>query len=165
KCELDSYLIDITAKILAFKDTDGQPLVDKILDTAGQKGTGKWTVISSMDLGIPITLIGEAVFSRCVSALKDERVAAAKKLKGPKPTIKGDHKKFIEDIRRALYASKIVSYAQGYMLMRAAAKENNWNLNYGGIALMWRGGCIIRSVFLGKIKEAFDKNQIGRAHV
>jgi 6-phosphogluconate dehydrogenase len=156
KGELDSYLIDITAKILAFKDTDGQPLVDKILDTAGQKGTGKWTVISSMDLGIPITLIGEAVYSRAVSALKEERVAAAKKLKGPRPKISADRAKFVEDIRRALYASKIISYAQGYMLMRAAAKENNWNLNYGGIAMMWRGGCIIRSRFLGKIKEAYD---------
>jgi 6-phosphogluconate dehydrogenase len=156
--ELNSYLIEITRDILAFKDTDGQPLVDKILDTAGQKGTGKWTVISSQDLGIPITLIAEAVYSRCISALKEERVAAARKLKGPKPAIKGDQKALIEDIRRALYASKIVSYAQGYMLMRAAAKEHKWNLNYGGIALMWRGGCIIRSVFLGKIKEAFDKN-------
>src|SRR5678816_3024267 len=156
--ELDSYLIEITRDILAFKDTDGQPLVEKILDTAGQKGTGKWTVISSQDLGIPITLIAEAVYSRCISALKEERVAAAKKLKGPKPTIKGDHKKMVEDIRQALYASKIISYAQGYMLMRAAAKEHKWNLNYGGIALMWRGGCIIRSRFLGHIKEAFDKN-------
>jgi len=133
-------------------------LVDKILDTAGQKGTGKWTVISSQELGIPITLIAEAVYARSISALKDERVAASKKLKGPKPAIKGDQKKFIEAIRHALYASKIVSYAQGYMLMRAAAKEYKWNLNYGGIALMWRGGCIIRSVFLGKIKEAFEKN-------
>src|SRR3954470_17003035 len=157
KSELDSFLIEITANILAFKDTDGQPLVDKILDTAGQKGTGKWTVVSSQDLGIPITLIAEAVYSRCVSALKDERVVAAKKLKGPRPKISTDRAKFIEDIRLALYASKIVSYAQGYMLMRAAAKEYNWNLNYGGIALMWRGGCIIRSRFLGKIKEAFDK--------
>src|SRR5207302_3341545 len=143
KGDLDSFLIEITANILAFKDTDGQPLVDKILDTAGQKGTGKWTVISSQELGIPITLIAEAVYSRSISALKEERVAAAKKLKGPKPTIKGDQKAFIENIRHALYASKIVSYAQGYMLMRAAAKEYNWNLNYGGIALMWRGGCII----------------------
>src|SRR6476660_5598986 len=158
KGDLDSFLIEITRDILAFKDTDGQPLVDKILDTAGQKGTGKWTVISSQELGIPITLMAEAVYSRCVSALKDERVVAAKKLKGPKPTIKGDRAKFIEDIRCALYASKIVSYAQGYMLMRAAAKEYNWNLNYGGIALMWRGGCIIRSRFLGRIKEAFEKN-------
>jgi 6-phosphogluconate dehydrogenase len=160
KGELNSYLIEITRDILAFKDTDGQPLVDKILDTAGQKGTGKWTVESSQNLGIPITLIAEAVYARCVSAMKEERVAAAKKLKGPKPTIKGDQKRFIEAIRQALYASKIVSYAQGYMLMRAAAKpeQYNWNLNNGGIALMWRGGCIIRSAFLGKIKEAFDKN-------
>ena len=157
KGELDSYLIEITRDILAFKDTDGQPLVDKILDTAGQKGTGKWTVESSQELGIPITLIAEAVYSRTISALKDERVAAARKLKGPKPSIKGDHKKFVEDIRHALYASKIISYAQGYMLMRAAANEYKWNLNYGGIALMWRGGCIIRSVFLGKIKEAFQE--------
>ena len=132
--------------------------MDKILDTAGQKGTGKWTVISSQDLGIPITLIAEAVYARCISALKEERVAAAKRLKGPKPAIKGDPKQLIEDIRRALYASKIVSYAQGYMLMRAAAKEHKWNLNYGGIALMWRGGCIIRSVFLAKIKKAFGTN-------
>jgi 6-phosphogluconate dehydrogenase len=158
KSELNSYLIEITRDILAFKDTDGQPLVDKILDTAGQKGTGKWTVISSQDLGIPITLMAEAVYARCVSALKEERAAAAKKLKGPKPTVKGDPKKFIEDVRRALYASKIVSYAQGYQLMRAAASEYKWNLNYGGIALMWRGGCIIRSIFLGDIKKAFDKN-------
>jgi len=155
--ELNSYLIEITRDILAFKDADGQPLVDKILDTAGQKGTGKWTVISSQDLGIPITLIAEAVYARMISAFKDERVEAAKRLRGPNPVIKGDRAKIIEDLRKALYASKIVSYAQGYMLMRAAAQQNNWNLNYGGIALMWRGGCIIRSVFLGKIKEAFDK--------
>ena len=154
--DLDSFLIEITRDILAFKDTDGQPLVDKILDTAGQKGTGKWTVINSQELGIPITLMAEAVYARCVSALKDERVKAAKRLKGPRPRISGDRAKFIEQVRQALYASKIVSYAQGYMLMRAAAKEYNWNLNYGGIALMWRGGCIIRSRFLGKIKEAFD---------
>jgi len=164
KGELDSYLIEITRDILGKKDDDGAPLVDKILDTAGQKGTGKWTVINSQELGIPITLMAEAVYSRCVSALKDERVKAARKLKGPRPALTGiaanPEKKnaFIEDIRRALYASKIISYAQGYMLMRAAAKEYGWNLNYGGIALMWRGGCIIRSVFLGKIKEAFDKN-------
>ncbi len=158
KGDLDSYLVEITRDILAFKDSDGSSLVDKILDTAGQKGTGKWTVNASMDLGIPITLIGEAVYSRCVSALKDERVAAAKKLKGPRSKIGGDRQKFVEDIRRALYASKIVSYAQGYMLMREAAKEYSWNLNNGGIALMWRGGCIIRSQFLGKIKEAFDAN-------
>src|SRR5215207_4389489 len=162
--DLDSYLIEISRDILAKKDEDGSPLVDKILDTAGQKGTGKWTVINSQDLGIPITLMAEAVYSRCVSALKDERVKAAKKLKGPRPALTAiaanpeKKKAFIEDIRFALYASKIVSYAQGYMLMRAAAKEYGWNLNYGGIALMWRGGCIIRSRFLGKIKEAFDKN-------
>jgi 6-phosphogluconate dehydrogenase len=158
KGDLDSYLIEITRDILGKKDEDGTPLVDKILDTAGQKGTGKWTVISSQDLGIPITLMAEAVYSRCVSALKEERVKAAKKLKGPRPLIAGDRAVIVEGIRQALYASKIVSYAQGYMLMRAAAKENNWDLNYGGIALMWRGGCIIRSRFLGKIKEAFDKN-------
>jgi 6-phosphogluconate dehydrogenase len=163
KGDLDSYLIEISRDILAKKDTDGAPLVDKILDTAGQKGTGKWTVINSQDLGIPITLMAEAVYSRCVSALKDERVKAARKLKGPRPSIgaaKNDTKKkqFIEDIRCALHASKIVSYAQGYMLMRAAAAEYKWNLNYGGIALMWRGGCIIRSRFLGKIKEAYDNN-------
>jgi 6-phosphogluconate dehydrogenase len=158
KGELNSYLIEITRDILAYKDTDGSALVDKILDTAGQKGTGKWTVESSQNLGIPITLIAEAVYARCVSAMKEERVAAAKKLKGPKPTIKGDQKKFIEAIRQALYASKIVSYAQGYMLMRAAAAEYKWNLNNGGIALMWRGGCIIRSAFLGEIKKAFDKH-------
>jgi 6-phosphogluconate dehydrogenase len=155
--ELDSYLIEITRDILAVKDEDGSPLVDKILDTAGQKGTGKWTVISSQELGTPITLIAEAVYSRAVSALKEERVAAARKLKGPRPKISGDRAKFLQDIRSALYASKIVSYAQGYMLLRAAAKEYKWNLNYGGIALMWRGGCIIRSRFLGNIKEAFDK--------
>src|SRR6202167_3174307 len=158
KTELDSYLIEITSHILAYKDTDGQPLVDKILDPAGQKGTGKWTVQNSANLGIPITLIAEAVYSRCVSALKEERVAAAKKLKGPRPKISGDRAAFVEAIRLALYASKIISYAQGYMLMRAAAKDYGWNLNYGGVALMWRGGCIIRSRFLGKIKEAFDNN-------
>jgi len=161
KGDLDSYLIEISRDILAKKDDDGQPLVDKILDTAGQKGTGKWTVINSQELGIPITLMAEAVYSRCVSALKDERVKAARKLKGPRPLLsqsKNDEKKkaFINDIRDALFASKIVSYAQGYMLMRAAAAEYKWKLNYGGIALMWRGGCIIRSRFLGKIKEAYD---------
>ncbi len=156
--DLDSFLIEITRDILGFKDTDGQALVEKILDTAGQKGTGKWTVVNSQDLGIPITLIAEAVYSRCVSALKEERVKAARKLKGPRPKISGDRVKLINDIRDALYCSKIVSYAQGYMLMRAAAAEYKWNLNYGGIALMWRGGCIIRSRFLGKIKDAYDKN-------
>ncbi|HEX3797512.1 MAG TPA: decarboxylating NADP(+)-dependent phosphogluconate dehydrogenase [Verrucomicrobiae bacterium] len=158
KGELDSFLIEITANILKFKDSDGLPLVDKIRDTAGQKGTGKWTVESSMEFGIPITLMAEAVYSRCVSALKDERVTSSKKLKGPRPKISADRKKFCEDIRRALYASKIVSYAQGYMLLRAAATNYKWNLNYGGIALMWRGGCIIRSRFLGEIKKAYDTN-------
>lgn len=156
--ELDSYLIEITRDILAFKDEDGKPLVDKILDTAGQKGTGKWTVLASLDHGAPLTLIGEAVYGRTLSALKDERVEASKVLSGPKPKFEGDKKEFINDLMKALYASKLVSYAQGYVLMKFAAKENGWNLNNGGIALMWRGGCIIRSVFLGKIKEAFDKN-------
>jgi len=156
--ELDSYLIEITRDILAYKDEDGEPLVEKILDTAGQKGTGKWTGISALDLGVPLTLIGEAVFGRCLSAQKDERVEAAKILSGPTPKFEGDKKAFIADLEKALYASKLVSYAQGYVLMQAAAKEFGWDLNYGGIALMWRGGCIIRSAFLGKIKEAFDKN-------
>jgi 6-phosphogluconate dehydrogenase len=156
--DLDSYLIEITSDILAFKDSDGKPLVDKILDTAGQKGTGKWTVVTALDQGIPLTLIGEAVFSRCLSAEKNERVEASKILHGPDPEFKGDKVKFINGIKEALYASKIVSYAQGYMLMKAAAAEYKWKLNYGGIALMWRGGCIIRSAFLGKIKEAFDNN-------
>ena len=157
--DLDSYLIEITRDILAYNDEDGEPLVEKILDTAGQKGTGKWTGIAALNLGVPLTLIGEAVFSRCLSAQKEERVIASKILNGPhKKKFTGDKKAFIEDIRQALFASKIVSYAQGYVLMREAAKEYGWNLNNGGIALMWRGGCIIRSVFLGKIKEAFDKN-------
>jgi len=160
KGELDSFLIEISSLIFAKKDEDGQPLVDKILDTAGQKGTGKWTVIGALDTGQPVTLIGESVFARCLSALKDERLAASKVLTGPAATtIPGDRTAFIEEVRRALYCSKIISYAQGYMLLRAAAKENGWNLNMGGIALMWRGGCIIRSRFLGKIKEAFDKDQ------
>lgn len=156
--ELDSYLIEITRDILAYKDEDGGPLVEKILDTAGQKGTGKWTVLASLDVGAPLTLIGEAVYGRTLSSMKDERVEASKVLNGPKPKFDGDKKEFIEDLRNALYASKIVSYAQGYVLMRYAAKEYGWKLNNGGIALMWRGGCIIRSIFLGKIKEAFDKN-------
>ena len=161
--DLDSYLIEITRDILAVNDDDGTPLVDKILDTAGQKGTGKWTVVNSQELGIPITLMAEAVYSRCVSALKAERVKAARKLKGPRPAIaaartEATKRKFIDDIKSALYAAKIVSYAQGYMLMRAAAAEYGWNLNYGGIALMWRGGCIIRSRFLGRIKAAYDNN-------
>lgn len=156
--ELDSYLIEITRDIIAFKDEDGGYLVEKILDTAGQKGTGKWTATASLDIGIPLTLIGEAVYARTLSAMKEERVEASKVLHGPTPEFKGDKKQFIEDIKQALYASKIVSYAQGYVLMKYAAKEYNWVLNYGGIALMWRGGCIIRSIFLGKIKEAFDNN-------
>ena len=158
KGELDSYLIEITRDILAYKDTDGEPIVDKILDTAGQKGTGKWTTVSALDEGVPLTLIGEAVFARCLSAMKDERVAASKVFSKTPVVFTGDKKAFIDDIRKALYASKIVSYAQGYTLMRTAAKTYNWNLNYGGIALMWRGGCIIRSVFLGKIKEAYDND-------
>ncbi|MDP4222001.1 MAG: decarboxylating NADP(+)-dependent phosphogluconate dehydrogenase [Bacteroidota bacterium] len=156
--ELNSYLIEITRDILAYKDTDGKPLVDKILDTAGQKGTGKWTSVAALDLGIPLTLIGEAVFARCLSAVKEERVEASKILSGPGTTFKGDRNKLIIDLENALYASKIVSYAQGYSLMRAAADEFKWDLNYGGIALMWRGGCIIRSAFLGKIKEAYEHN-------
>jgi 6-phosphogluconate dehydrogenase len=156
---LDSYLIEITRDILAYTE-DGVHLVDKILDAAGQKGTGKWTVIDSMELGMPITLIAEAVYARCVSSFKEDRVVASKILAGPaSPKIPvADRKAFIDAIRDALYASKITSYAQGYMLMRAAAQQNGWTLNFGGIALMWRGGCIIRSRFLGKIKEAFDKN-------
>jgi len=156
--ELNSYLIEITRDILGYRDEDGNAVIDLILDTAGQKGTGKWTGIAALDLGQPLTLIGEAVFARCLSAMKDERVRASKVLTGPTTGFKGDRQTFVNDLRRALYASKIVSYAQGYQLMRAAAGEYKWNLNYGGIALMWRGGCIIRSVFLGKIKEAFDKN-------
>lgn len=157
KSELDSFLIEITSKIMAYNDEDGHPLVDKIKDSAGQKGTGKWTAISALELGIPVTLIGESVFARCLSALKDERVEASKLLKGPSNTPHlGDS--FIEDIRKALYASKIVSYAQGFMLLREAAKQYKWNLNYGSIAMMWRGGCIIRSVFLGNIKKAYEKN-------
>lgn len=156
---LDSYLIDITKDILAVKDEDGQPLVDKILDTAGQKGTGKWTGISALDLGVPLTLIGESVFARVLSSLKDERVRAAAIL-GPRPKIAqtSDKKEIIDALRDALYASKIISYAQGFMLMREAAKDYGWDLNYGEIALMWRGGCIIRSTFLGNIKDAYDKN-------
>ncbi len=158
KGDLDSYLIEITRDILAFKDSDGKPLVDKILDTAGQKGTGKWTGVAALDLGIPLTLIGEAVFSRCLSAVKNERVEASKILHGPASKFTGDKVNFINDLKDALYASKIVSYAQGYALMKAAAIEYKWKLNYGVIALMWRGGCIIRSAFLSKIKDAFDKN-------
>jgi 6-phosphogluconate dehydrogenase len=157
--ELDSYLIEITRDILAYNDTDGKPLVDKILDTAGQKGTGKWTSIVSLDLGTPLTMISEAVYARCLSATKEDRVAASKVLHGPTPKFTGDKQAFLNDLEKALYASKLVSYTQGYVLLKAAAEEFKWNLNYGGIALLWRGGCIIRSAFLGKIKEAFDRNQ------
>ncbi len=153
--ELDSFLIEITRDILGYRDEDGAPLLEKILDAACQKGTGKWTVMSSAELGVPSTLISEAVYSRCISSLKEERAAASERLSGPDPRIVGDREAFLKDVRAALYASKIVSYAQGYMLLRAAAQEYGWNLNYGGIALMWRGGCIIRSRFLGKIKEAY----------
>jgi 6-phosphogluconate dehydrogenase len=155
---LDSYLIEITRDILGFKDENGEPLVEKILDTAGQKGTGKWTGIAALDIGAPLTLIGEAVFSRILSSQKDLRVKASKVLNGPTPKFDGDKQQFINDLENALLGAKIVSYAQGYNLMNEAAKEYEWDLNYGGIALMWRGGCIIRSVFLGDIKKAFDKN-------
>ncbi|HXK00774.1 MAG TPA: decarboxylating NADP(+)-dependent phosphogluconate dehydrogenase [Verrucomicrobiae bacterium] len=159
KGELDSYLIEITRDILGYKDpANGEATLDVILDTAGQKGTGKWTSVSSLDLGIPVTLIGEAVYARCLSAMKDDRVAASRILSGPKSKFDGDKNAFIEDIRQALLASKIVSYAQGFMLLREAAREFKWDLNYGSIAMMWRAGCIIRSVFLGKIKAAFQKN-------
>jgi 6-phosphogluconate dehydrogenase len=166
KGELNSYLIEITKDILAYKspegrlaaDEQGSEVIDLILDAAGQKGTGKWTVVAALDLGQPLTLVGEAVFARCLSAIKEERVAASKILKGPKAKFNGDKTRFIDDLQKALYAAKIVSYAQGYQLMRAAAQEYKWSLNNGGIALMWRGGCIIRSVFLGDIKNAFDKN-------
>ncbi|MBQ3611463.1 MAG: NADP-dependent phosphogluconate dehydrogenase, partial [Firmicutes bacterium] len=157
KTELDSYLIEITRDILGYKDENGETVVEYILDTAGQKGTGRWTATSALDQGVPLTLIGEAVFSRCLSAMKDERAVAAKRFPRTIKPYEGDKKEFIEAIRKALYASKIISYAQGYILLRQAAKAYDWNLNYGGIALMWRGGCIIRSAFLGKIKEAFDK--------
>jgi 6-phosphogluconate dehydrogenase len=155
---LDSYLIEITADIMAVKDEDGSPLLGKILDAAGQKGTGRWTAINALELGIPLTLIGEAVLARSLSALTDERSEAAKVLTGPEPHFEGDKAAFVDDIRQALYAAKIISYTQGYMLMRNAAQEFNWDLNHGSIALMWREGCIIRSVFLGKIKEAYDTN-------
>jgi len=155
---LDSYLIEITADIMAYKDEDGSPLVEKILDTAGQKGTGKWTAVSALDLGIPLTLIGESVFSRCLSAQKDLRVKASEAIPGKKSAFKGDKQQFVDDLEKALYGAKIISYAQGYDLMMEAAKEYGWTLNYGGIALMWRGGCIIRSRFLGDIKKAFDNN-------
>jgi len=156
--ELDSYLMEITRDILAFREEDGSPLVEKILDKAGQKGTGKWTGIASFDLGVPLTLIGESVYSRCLSSQKDLRLKASKVITGPTPIYPGDKPRFVRDLKDALYGAKIISYAQGYQLMREAAKEYKWDLNYGDIALMWRGGCIIRSVFLNDIKKAFDKN-------
>ncbi len=157
--DLDSYLIQITSDILTRKDDQtGKPMVDVILDTAGQKGTGKWTVISACDLGAPVTLIGEAVFARCLSAMKEQRAAASKVLRGPDYRFSGDRQQFVNDVRDALYASKICSYAQGFELMRAAAGEYKWDLNYGGIAMLWRGGCIIRSRFLGRIKDAYDQD-------
>ena len=156
--ELNSYLIEITGNILNYPDQDGQPLVERILDKAGQKGTGKWTGISALEEGVPLTLIGEAVFARCLSAMKKERIEAAGVYPKEIPIFSGDRTVFIEAVRQALLASKIISYAQGYALMRTAAQHYDWNLNYGGIALMWRGGCIIRSSFLEKIKEAFERN-------
>jgi 6-phosphogluconate dehydrogenase len=159
KGPLDSYLIEITRDILAYKDPEtGRPMIDLILDAAGQKGTGKWTVISASNLGVPLTLIAEAVFARCLSAQKDERVAASKVLKGPAPPSGIDRPAMVDAIEHALYASKIISYAQGFALMDAMARESRWEINKGAVALMWRGGCIIRSAFLGKIKEAFDRD-------
>lgn len=159
KGALDSYLVEITRNIFGYTDPEsGKAMVDLILDKAGQKGTGKWTVTNALDLGVPLTLIGEAVFARCLSAQKDERVHAATVLTGPTPTFTGDAQAFVDDIEMALYASKIISYAQGYALMNAMAKDSGWQINNGAVALMWRGGCIIRSAFLGKIKEAFDRD-------
>ncbi|MDH5328225.1 MAG: decarboxylating NADP(+)-dependent phosphogluconate dehydrogenase [Gammaproteobacteria bacterium] len=156
---LDSYLIEITRDIFKVKDSDGEPLVDKILDTAGQKGTGKWTGINALQTGIPLTLIGEAVFARYLSSLKEQRTDAAKILKGPSAHFEGNRDQYIQHIHDALYASKIISYAQGFMLMTQASAENQWDLNYGNIALVWRGGCIIRSRFLNNIKEAYGNNK------
>jgi 6-phosphogluconate dehydrogenase len=156
--ELDSYLIEITAEILRFTDSRGEAVIDQILDAAGQKGTGKWTVREALDEGTPLTLIAEAVFARCLSALKDERVMAASALGDATGAYVGDRQEFLADLRQALYAAKIISYTQGYQLMRATALGRGWNLNWGGIALTWRGGCIIRSAFLGEIKKAFDRN-------
>jgi 6-phosphogluconate dehydrogenase len=155
---LDSYLVEITRDILGYKDEDGNETVDVILDKAGQKGTGKWTAITALHAGQPLTLIGEAVFARCLSALKDERVTASQVLAGPGAAFEGDREQLVADLEQALYASKIVSYAQGFQLMRAVSEENDWDLNYGGIALMWRGGCIIRSVFLQNIRDAFARD-------
>lgn len=154
--ELESYLIEITRDILGYKSETGEVVLDQILDAAGQKGTGKWTAASALEEGVPLTLIGEAVFARCLSAMKEERVAASKEFPKPTKGFEGDRKAFVEEIRQALFAAKIISYAQGFALMHAAAKTYGWKLNYGEIALMWRGGCIIRSTFLGKIKEAYD---------
>ena len=156
--KLESFLIEITGEILAFLDEDGEPLLRKILDTASQKGTGKWTAVTALEEGTPLTLIGEAVFARFLSAIKEQRLAASKVLPGPQAAFDGDRERFIADLEGAVYAAKIISYAQGYMLMRDAARTYNWNLNYGGVALMWREGCIIRSAFLGKIQEAYAKN-------
>lgn len=157
--ELNSYLIEITSDILGYKDQDGTPLVENILDTAGQKGTGKWTGINALELGVPLTLISESVFSRCLSALKDQRVNASKLFTNTKTTIDGPKKQWVDALRQALLASKIISYAQGFMLMREASEQNHWHLNYGNVALMWRGGCIIRSAFLGNIRDAFNANK------
>ena len=156
--DLDSYLIEITRDILGFKDENGEALVEKILDTAGQKGTGKWTGVAALDLGIPLTLIGESVFARCLSAQKDIRVEASKVLSGPGTKFTGDKVQIISDLKDAVFSAKIISYTQGYNLMMEAANEYGWSLNYGGVALMWRGGCIIRSIFLADIKKAFDQN-------
>ncbi|UTV26624.1 decarboxylating NADP(+)-dependent phosphogluconate dehydrogenase [Photobacterium atrarenae] len=158
KTELDSYLIEITADILGYKDEDGAPLVEKILDTAGQKGTGKWTGINALEHGIPLTLITDSVFARCLSSLKDQRVEAEKLFNNPISSIDGDKAQWVDALRQALLASKIISYAQGFMLIREASEENGWDLNYGNVALMWRGGCIIRSAFLGNIRDAFEAN-------
>lgn len=155
--ELDSYLIDITTDIFTVKDEDGSPLVEKILDSAGQKGTGKWTSVTALDEGVPVTLISEAVFARYLSAMKSERVEASKELSGPYVEFKGEAQEYIDRLRKALYCAKIISYAQGFSLMKTVSEKKNWGLDYGNIALMWRGGCIIRSVFLDKIKEAFNK--------
>lgn len=156
--ELDSYLVEITTDILGYKDEDGQPLVEHILDAAGQKGTGKWTGINALDLGIPLTLISESVFARCLSSLKDQRVEASKLFNKQIHKVEGDKAQWLEAIRQALLASKIISYTQGFMLIREASEQFNWDLNYGGVALMWRGGCIIRSAFLGNIRDAYENN-------
>ena len=156
--KLESFLVEITSEILAFQDDDGEPLLRKILDVASQKGTGKWTAITALEEGTPLTLIGEAVFARFLSAIKDQRVAASKALPGPQAEFTGDRAQFIRDLEQAVYAAKIISYTQGYMLMQDAARAYNWNLNYGGVALMWREGCIIRSAFLGEIQRAYAVN-------